>query len=63
MGRLSKTNIGDRSRPISHFLVLAFNIVVVISLLAAGLGLLWVNGRVGQRLVVTLDNSQKPTNP
>ncbi|NQV97456.1 MAG: LCP family protein [Acidimicrobiaceae bacterium] len=62
MGRLSKTNIGDRSRPISHFLVLAFNIVVVFSLLAAGLGLFWVNGRVGQRLVVTLDNPQKSTN-
>ena len=53
---------GTRTRPISHFLVLGFNIVVVISLVASGLGMLWVNGRVGQRLVVTLDNSTKPTN-
>ena len=53
---------GTGTRPISHFLVLAFNIVVVISLLTAGLGFLWVNGRVGQRLVVTLDNSKKPIN-
>lgn len=50
-------------RPKSHYFVLSLNIFVVTLMVFSGLGMLWVNGRVNQRLIVTLNNSQeKPDN-
>lgn len=42
-------------RPLTHRLVLWFNLLVAASLVAAGTGLLWVSGRVASRQVVSLD--------
>ena len=42
-------------------MVLVFNIFVITALLASAAGLLWVNGRLNQRLVVTLDKPTKPS--
>lgn len=63
MARQKRTNKGLRARPKLHYLVLALNIFVVISLISAGLSLLWINGRVSQRLVVTLNNAKKSAKP
>ncbi len=63
MARKKRTNNGIRPRPKQHYFVLALNIFVVISLISAGLSLLWVNGRISQRLVVTLNNSKKSAKP
>ena len=63
MARQKRTNNGLRPRPKQHYLVLALNIFVVISLISAGLSLLWVNGRISQRLVVTLNNAKKSAKP
>ena len=50
-------------RPKSHYFVLSLNIFVVTLMVFSGVGMLWVNGRVNQRLIVTLNNSQeKPDN-
>lgn len=45
-------------RPKSHYFVLSLNIFVVTLLIFSGFGMLWVNGRVNQRLIVTLNNSR-----
>ena len=63
MARQKRTNSGLRPRPKQHYFVLALNIFVVISLISAGLSLLWVNGRISQRLVVTLNNAKKSAKP
>ena len=63
MARQKRTNNGLRARPKQHYFVLALNIFVVISLISAGLSLLWVNGRISQRLVVTLNNAKKSAKP
>jgi len=63
MARQKRTNNGLRPRPKQHYFVLALNIFVVISLISAGLSLLWVNGRISQRLVVTLNNAKKSAKP
>lgn len=63
MARQKRTNKGLRARPKLHYSVLALNIFVVISLISAGLSLLWINGRVSQRLVVTLNNAKKSAKP
>ena len=49
-------------RPKSHYFVLSLNVFVVTLLVFSGLGMLWVNGRVNQRLIVTLNNSQDDPN-
>ena len=49
-------------RPKSHYFVLSLNVFVVTLLVLSGLGMLWVNGRVNQRLIVTLNNSQDDPN-
>ena len=46
-------------RPKSHYFVLSLNIFVVTLMVFSGVGMLWVNGRVNQRLIVTLNNSQE----
>ena len=43
------------ARPRSHYLVLTLNIVVVFSLLIAGVGMLWANNRLNTRQVVSLN--------
>lgn len=48
-------------RPKLHYIVLVFNIFVITALVASAAGLLWVNGRLNQRLVVTLDKPTKPS--
>ncbi|MTA66026.1 MAG: hypothetical protein F2517_05710, partial [Actinobacteria bacterium] len=53
----SKPKFGPR--PKSHYFVLSLNIFVVTLLVFSGFGMLWVNGRVNQRLIVTLNNSQE----
>ena len=42
-------------RPVTHRVVLVFNLLVAASLVAAGTGLLWVSGRIASRQVVSLD--------
>jgi len=54
---ISKPKFGPR--PKSHYFVLSLNIFVVTLLIFSGFGMLWVNGRVNQRLIVTLNNSQE----
>lgn len=54
---VSKPKFGPR--PKSHYFVLSLNIFVVTLLVFSGFGMLWVNGRVNQRLIVTLNNSQE----
>ncbi len=56
----SKPKFGPRPR--SHYFVLSLNVFVVTLLVFSGLGMLWVNGRVNQRLIVTLNNSQENPN-
>ena len=50
-------------RPRSHYFVLALNIVVVCSLLVAGVGMIWANNRLNARQVVSLnrDPSGQPS--
>ena len=45
-------------RPKSHYFVLALNVFVSTLLVISGFALLWVNSRVDQRLIVTLNNSK-----
>ncbi len=56
----SKPKFGPRPR--SHYFVLSLNVFVVSLMVFSGLGMLWVNGRVNQRLIVTLNNSQENPN-
>ena len=56
----SKPKFGPRPR--SHYFVLSLNVFVVTLMVFSGLGMLWVNGRVNQRLIVTLNNSQENPN-
>lgn len=53
---------GVRPRPKLHYFILVFNILVIIALVTSAAGLLYVNGRISQRLVVTLDKTNKPNN-
>ena len=57
---ISKPKFGPRPR--SHYFVLSLNVFVVTLMVFSGLGMLWVNGRVNQRLIVTLNNSQENPN-
>ena len=59
MVRVKRAKTGVRARPKLHYVILVFNIFVITSLVASAAGLLWLNGLINQRLVVTLD---KPTN-
>ena len=59
MVRAKRAKTGVRARPKLHYVILVFNIFVITSLVASAAGLLWLNGLINQRLVVTLD---KPTN-
>ena len=56
----SKPKFGPRPR--SHYFVLSLNVFIATLLVFSGLGMLWVNGRVNQRLIVTLNNSQENPN-
>ena len=60
MGRTKRAKSGVAVRPKLHYIVLVFNIFVITALVASAAGLLWVNGRLNQRLVVTLDKPTKP---
>ncbi|MBM3806247.1 MAG: LCP family protein [Actinobacteria bacterium] len=60
MPRTKNMKAGVRPRPKLHYFVLVFNIFVVCTLVTSALGLLWINGRINQRLVVTLN---QPGNP
>ena len=59
MVRVKRAKTGVRARPKLHYVILVFNIFVITSLVASAAGLLWLNGLINQRLVVTLD---KPNN-
>ena len=59
MVRAKRAKTGVRARPKLHYVILVFNIFVITSLVASAAGLLWLNGLINQRLVVTLD---KPNN-
>ena len=59
MARVKRAKSGVVARPKLHYLVLVFNIFVIVALVASAVGLFWVNGRINQRLVVTLDKSDK----
>lgn len=55
MARGTRAKTGVRARPKLHYFILVFNIFIVLTLVTSALGLLWINGRINQRLVVTLD--------
>lgn len=55
MARGTRAKTGVRARPKLHYFILIFNIFIVLTLVTSALGLLWINGRINQRLVVTLD--------
>lgn len=59
MARAKRAKTGVVARPKLHYFVLVFNIFVVTALVASAVGLFWVSGRLGQRLVVTLDKPAK----
>ena len=59
MVRAKRAKTGVRARPKLHYVILVFDIFEITSLVASAAGLLWLNGLINQRLVVTLD---KPTN-
>lgn len=58
MKRRPKAQTDFSRRPKSHYFVLALNVFVSTLLLISGFALLWVNSRVDQRLIVTLNNSK-----
>jgi len=60
MARTKKLQAGVRPRPKLHYFVLVFNLFVVCTLVTSALGLLWINGRINQRLVVTLNQPGDP---
>ncbi len=60
MARTKRAKSGVGARPKLHYVVLIFNIFVILALVTSALGLFWVNGRINQRLVVTLDKPAKP---
>ena len=58
MKRGPKAQTDFSRRPKSHYFVLALNVFVSTLLVISGFVLLWVNSRVDQRLIVTLNNSK-----
>ena len=58
MKRGPKAQTDFSRRPKSHYYVLALNVFVSTLLVISGFVLLWVNSRVDQRLIVTLNNSK-----
>lgn len=60
MARARRAKSGVVVRPKLHYLVLVFNIFVILALVTSALGLFWVSGRLNDRLVVTLDKPAKP---
>ena len=55
MARGKRAKTGVRARPKLHYVILVFNVFIIFTLVTSALGLLWINGRINQRLVVTLD--------
>lgn len=60
MARARRAKSGVVARPKLHYVVLVFNIFVILALVTSALGLFWVSGRLNDRLVVTLDKPAKP---
>jgi len=58
MKRGPKAQTDFSRRPKSHYFVLVLNVFVSTLLVISGFVLLWVNSRVDQRLIVTLNNSK-----
>ncbi|MEY3482121.1 MAG: hypothetical protein RLZ40_164, partial [Actinomycetota bacterium] len=42
-------------RPRSHVVVLVVNVLMAATLVAVGVGVVWANNKVGERLVVKID--------